>query len=112
MKEKMSLRERLTEASSTGKVTMVEWNKAWQKFTRSRDVYQTLSQIEATGNRAFYHSIDVTDAEALHHSGRLSPIRLLVLSTVLDWKIPNLLLTKRGRRLTRLFESRSMDGAH
>ena len=69
MKEKMSLRERLTEASSTGKVTMVEWNKAWQKFTRSRDVYQTLSQIEATGNRAFYHSIDVTDAEALSSLG-------------------------------------------
>ena len=69
MKEKMSLRERLTEASSTGKVTMVEWNKAWQKFTRSRDVYQTLSQIEATGNRAFYHSIDVTDAEALASLG-------------------------------------------
>ncbi len=65
MKEKMALRERLTGASSTGKVTMVEWNKAWQKFTRSRDVYQTLSQIESTGNRAFYHSIDVTDAEAL-----------------------------------------------
>ena len=69
MKEKMSLRERLTEASSTGKVTMVEWNKAWQKFTRSRDVYKTLSQIEATGNRAFYHSIDVTDAEALSSLG-------------------------------------------
>ena len=69
MKEKMSLRERLTEASSTGKVTMVEWNKAWQRFTRSRDVYKTLSQIEATGNRAFYHSIDVTDAEALSSLG-------------------------------------------
>ena len=48
--EKMALRERLTEASSDGKVTMVEWNKAWQKFTRSRDVYQTLSNIESTGN--------------------------------------------------------------
>ena len=69
IKEKMVLRERLTEASSTGKVTMVEWNKAWQKFTRSRDVYKTLSQIESTGNRAFYHSIDVTDAEALSSLG-------------------------------------------
>ena len=65
MKEKMTLREQLTADSSTGKVTMVEWNNAWQKFTRSRDVYQTLSQIESTGNRAFYHSIDVTDSEAL-----------------------------------------------
>ena len=69
MKEKMALRERLTTASSTGKVTMVEWNNAWQKFTRSRDVYETLSQIEGTGNRAFYHSIDVTDAEALSALG-------------------------------------------
>ena len=69
MREKMSLRERLTEASSNGKVTMVDWNKAWQKFTRSMDVYSTLSQIEATGNRAFYHSIDVTDAGALSSLG-------------------------------------------
>ena len=69
MREKMSLRERLAEASSNGKVTMVEWNKAWQKFTRSMDVYSTLSKIEATGNRAFYHSIDVTDADALSSLG-------------------------------------------
>ena len=69
MKEKMALRERMIEASSAGKVTMVEWNNAWQRFTRSMDVYKTLSQIEATGNRAFYHSIDVTDAEALSSLG-------------------------------------------
>ena len=69
MMEKMALRERLTEASSTGKITMVEWNNAWQKFTRSKDVYETLSQIESTGNRAFYHSIDVTDANALTSLG-------------------------------------------
>ena len=31
MKEKMALRERLTEASSDGKVTMVEWNKFCKK---------------------------------------------------------------------------------
>ena len=69
MKEKMALRERLADASSNGKVTMVEWNNAWQKFTRSMDVYKTLSQIESTGNRAFYHSIDVTDVEALSSLG-------------------------------------------
>ena len=65
--EKMALRQRLIDASD--KVTMVEWNRAWQKFTRSRDVYQTLSEIEATGNRAFYHSIDVTDMEGLRTLG-------------------------------------------
>ena len=69
MKEKMALRERLADASSNGKVTMVEWNNAWQKFTRSMDVYKTLSRIESTGNRAFYHSIDVTDVEALSSLG-------------------------------------------
>jgi len=67
--EKMALRQRLIEASESEKVTMVEWNNAWQKFTRSRDVYQTLSEIEATGNRAFYHSIDVTDIEGLRALG-------------------------------------------
>jgi 3-hydroxymyristoyl/3-hydroxydecanoyl-(acyl carrier protein) dehydratase len=67
--EKMSLRQRLIDASESGKVTMVEWNRAWQKFTRSRDVYQTLSEIEATGNRAFYHSINVTDLNGLRALG-------------------------------------------
>ena len=67
--EKMALRQRLMEASESEKVTMVTWNNAWQKFTRSRDVYQTLSEIEATGNRAFYHSIDVTDIEGLRALG-------------------------------------------
>jgi 3-hydroxymyristoyl/3-hydroxydecanoyl-(acyl carrier protein) dehydratase len=65
----MSLRQRLIDASESGKVTMVEWNRAWQKFTRSRDVYQTLSEIEATGNRAFYHSINVTDLNGLRALG-------------------------------------------
>ena len=38
----MALRERMMEASSTGKVTMVDWNKAFDKMLRSRDVYQTI----------------------------------------------------------------------
>ena len=63
--EKNALRERLVEASATGKVTMVEWNTAWQRFSRSRDVYLTLAAIESTGNHANYHSIDVMDGEAL-----------------------------------------------
>ena len=35
----MALRQQLIEESEDGKVTMVEWNKQWQKFTRSRDVF-------------------------------------------------------------------------
>ncbi len=67
--ERMALRERLAAASESGKVTMVEWNKAWQKFTRSRDVYDTLNSIESTGNSASYHPVDVMDREAMQAVG-------------------------------------------
>ena len=67
--EKNALRERLIGASESGKVTMVEWNNAWQKFTRSRDVYLTLDAIEQTGNHATYHSVDVMDQSALQELG-------------------------------------------
>ena len=62
---KMQLREELVSASSSGKVTMVQWNNAWTKLTRSMDIYRTISEIESTGNKAEYHSADVTDAESI-----------------------------------------------
>jgi len=68
--ERMALRERLISASSSGKVTMVEWNRAWQRMLRSRDVQTTLASIQATGNHAHYHVADVTDASALSKLGR------------------------------------------
>ena len=67
--EKNALRQRLIEASENGKVTMVEWNRAWQRFTRSRDVYVTLDAIAQTGNHATYHSVDVMDRERLAELG-------------------------------------------
>ncbi|MGB0515972.1 MAG: beta-ketoacyl synthase N-terminal-like domain-containing protein [Poseidonia sp.] len=67
--EKNALRERLVEASENGKVTMVEWNRAWQRFTRSRDVYLTLDAIAKTGNHATYHSVDVMDQTGLEALG-------------------------------------------
>ncbi len=67
--QKMSLRENMIESSDDGKVTMVEWNSEWQKYTRSRDVHITIDQIEKTGNKAKYHSIDVLDNEALTELG-------------------------------------------
>jgi acyl carrier protein/3-hydroxymyristoyl/3-hydroxydecanoyl-(acyl carrier protein) dehydratase len=67
--EKNALRERLIGASEGGKVTMVEWNQAWQRFTRSRDVYLTLDAIAKTGNHASYHSVDVMDNDALANLG-------------------------------------------
>ncbi len=67
--EKNALRERMVNASENGKVTMVEWNNAWQRFTRSRDVYLTLDIIEQTGNHATYHSVDVMDMPSLQELG-------------------------------------------
>ena len=63
--ERMALRERMASASDSGKVTIVEWNNAWQKFTRSRDVYVTLSSIQSTGNKATYHPVDVMDMDGM-----------------------------------------------
>ena len=62
---KMELRESLIATSESGKVTMVEWNNAWTKLTRSMDIYRTINEIEATGNNAEYHSANVRDTEAI-----------------------------------------------
>ena len=62
---KMELREELIANSESGKVTMVEWNNAWTKLTRSMDIYRTISEIEASGNNAEYHSANVTDVKAI-----------------------------------------------
>jgi malonyl CoA-acyl carrier protein transacylase/3-hydroxymyristoyl/3-hydroxydecanoyl-(acyl carrier protein) dehydratase len=67
--ERMALRERMTAASDSGKVTMVQWNTAWQKFTRSRDVYITLNSIKSTGNSSSYHPVDVMDLEGMKAVG-------------------------------------------
>ena len=62
---KLQLREALVADSESGKVTMVDWNNAWTKLTRSMDIYHTISQIQSTGNTAEYHSADVTDQESI-----------------------------------------------
>jgi 3-hydroxymyristoyl/3-hydroxydecanoyl-(acyl carrier protein) dehydratase len=56
-------------ASESGKVTMVEWNTAWQKYSRSRDVYTTIKTIQESGNEASYHSVDVMDREGMQALG-------------------------------------------
>ena len=68
--KKMALRESMIEESDDGKVTMVDWNRQWQKFTRSRDVFITLDRIEKTGNKAKYHSVDVMDKSAMVELGK------------------------------------------
>ena len=62
---KMALREELMTNSESGKVTMVDWNNAWMKFTRSKDIYQTIREIESTGNKAEYHTADVCESTAI-----------------------------------------------
>ena len=67
--EKMALRQTMSEASESGKITMVEWEREWQKYTRSLDIYSTIQQITESGNTAQYCSVDVTDAEGLAEIG-------------------------------------------
>ncbi len=67
--EKMALRQTMTDASESDKITMVEWEKEWQNYTRSLDIYNTIQQITETGNTAQYCSVDVTDAEGLAEIG-------------------------------------------
>lgn len=67
--ERMALRERMASASESGKVTIVEWNKEWQRFTRSRDVHLTLSSIISTGNTVSYHPVDVMDYDGMVEVG-------------------------------------------
>ncbi len=67
---KLALRESMIQEAEDGKVTMVDWNRNWQKFTRSRDVYITLDCIEKTGNKAKYHSVDVMDRSSMIEVGK------------------------------------------
>ena len=84
--EKMALRERMMEASSTGKVTMVDWNKAFDKMLRSRDVYQTISKSNLLEIR-LNTTHDVTDVEKLEKIGGDLARKSLVLFTEQVWKI-------------------------
>ena len=63
--KRMMLREELVEKSHDGKVTMVQWNRAWQKRIRSLDIRRTIQSIEKSGNNAEYHVADVMDKLAI-----------------------------------------------
>ena len=57
---KMELREQMQGDSKSGKVTIVDWEKAWSKIVRSIDIHKTISDVEESGNTASYHACDVT----------------------------------------------------
>ena len=86
---KMALRESMIQESEDGKVTMVDWNRNWQKFTRSRDVYITLDRIEKTGNKAKYHSVDVMDKSGMVELGKSLNRKITGVVHGLVWKIQN-----------------------
>ena len=76
---KMQLREELVAASESGKVSMVEWNKAWQPYLRSRDIHNTIAKIRKSGNKAIYRACDVTDLDSLQEiAKRQGPITGIV----------------------------------
>ena len=62
---KMNLREEMIASSDSGKVTMVEWEHAWNRKMRTLEVYRTIQDIQETGNRALYDACDVTNRKAV-----------------------------------------------
>jgi 3-oxoacyl-(acyl-carrier-protein) synthase/acyl carrier protein len=62
---KLQLREELISKSDGEKISIVEWNKAWQPYLRSRDIHQTIATIRRTGNKAIYRACDVCDVKGL-----------------------------------------------
>ena len=62
---KMNLREEMIASSDSGKVTMVEWEHAWNRKMRTLEVYRTIHDIQETGNRALYDACDVTNRKAV-----------------------------------------------
>ena len=62
---KMDLRDEMIASSDSGKVTMVEWEHAWNRKMRTLEVYRTIRDIQETGNRALYDACDVTNRKAV-----------------------------------------------
>ncbi|MEE2758425.1 MAG: SDR family NAD(P)-dependent oxidoreductase, partial [Candidatus Thermoplasmatota archaeon] len=62
---KMELREDMVSSSESGKVTMVEWEHAWNQKMRILEVYRTIQEIQESGNRALYDACDVTNRKAV-----------------------------------------------
>ena len=62
---KMALRKELQENSSSGKITIVDWEYAWSKIVRSIDIHRTIADVSATGNSASYHACDVTNSKQI-----------------------------------------------
>jgi NAD(P)-dependent dehydrogenase (short-subunit alcohol dehydrogenase family)/acyl carrier protein len=58
--EKTRLKQHLDSISSSGKVTLKQWDDAWQSKKRAIGIHSTLSRLRAAGAIAEYVSVDVT----------------------------------------------------
>ena len=59
---KLELREAMQSESASGKVTIVEWEKAWARQMRSVDILKTIGAVRKGGNSASYHACDITES--------------------------------------------------
>ena len=63
--EKAQLKNHLDSISSSGKVTLKQWEDAWQSRKRAIGIHSTLSRLRAAGAIAEYVSVDVTSRSSV-----------------------------------------------
>ena len=63
--EKAQLKKHLDSISSSGKVTLKQWEDAWQSRKRAIGIHSTLSRLRAAGAIAEYVSVDVTSRSSV-----------------------------------------------
>ena len=68
--EKLRLKTAMESNSEDGKVTLREWDEAWQRVIRGVDIHSTLSRLRSRGANAEYVQVDVTSAEMVRHMVR------------------------------------------
>ena len=63
--EKTQLKQHMDSISRSGKVTLKEWEDAWQSKKRAIGIHSTLSRLRAAGATAEYISVDVTSRKSV-----------------------------------------------
>ena len=61
--EKLKLKLAMESDRDDGKVTLREWNDAWQKVLRGVDIHKNLARLNSKGATAEYFQVDVTSGE-------------------------------------------------
>ena len=63
--EKLKLKLAMESGRDDGKVTLREWNDAWQKVLRGVDIHKNLARLNSKGATAEYFQVDVTSSEGV-----------------------------------------------